>query len=316
MTALANGLTHWQTLNGQYVIPLQIIITLLTLYWPSRYRLQSRFLFAAPILIGLFIGTAGTSLSLSFIIFAGLVMCWSLHENKKLRDGNYFWIYLLGSIMLGVIFCHLLSPGSILRAKTLNLDSTFSIGRISSLMQITFIEGFKEWFRSSFSLASLVCISLASGFSYFICSIQNKSYPTKTWRIAALFGIFALLQCFVNHLADELTYRAYWHYVDSLVCIFISLVLFGLWIGSFLATKKFNWRVNGVISLLMMIMFVIGIRANIVMVNKIQLRHQQWVVGGSSDDGISDINGQSGWEMACWEKLNSLRSEPIIRGSD
>jgi hypothetical protein len=309
----ANGLTFWQSLNGQYAIPFQFLIGILVLNWPKEKScLQIQLLLIAP-LIGVLSGTAGTAISTTFIVAGAGLGCWTYFKNKRFNRAVYFWVILCATALIAAAACHLFSPGSVGRAQILDPNLNLSIERVLSITEETVWGGSKIWLKIYFGLGGLTVTFLATLFSYAYTKTKGICYSKRVLLLAFWLGAFAYLQCLINRFSEEFTYQGYWHYLDATICGFISIIFIGFWIGSYLADCKFQ----GIYKVLMLVIFgaaiSASIKANLFMVERMQWRSQEWAVGPSEIDGISDIGSAGGFELDCWNRLNKLRPSILIR---
>jgi len=323
----ANGLTHWQTLNGQYILVLEVLLlgfaSIHLLFLRNLLSFASRAIWTA--LLGILAGSVGTTLSLSILIvsiiaiFFGLTPLIFPRLRALCRGGvskinMQFFGILFTFTLLSMLICHLAAPGTFIRAQAINPNYSLSIDRILHVTSVTLFDGFRAWRQQSFNYGTLIVLALVSG-AYFLghkaCWISSHRNSFK-WT-ALFLTCFALLQCFINRLSEEFTYQAYWHYTSALVCTFLSVSFFGAYLGSRLAAMNIKYLVKIIFIIIFIISVGLGITANLLMVKVIHERHVIWSVGPAPLEGISDIDGPSGWQMDCWKKLNSSWDNPISR---
>lgn len=304
---LANGLTFWQTLNGQYVIQLQVLLILLSVCM-RNIKSSPIISIITGTIIGLIAGTAGTTLSLSLLsmTFALIILKKFYGVKSPSNEIHFYYLFCLG-LVITLIACHFLSPGNLVRVKALNIHIDMSLGHIYSMTKTTISQGFLKWIKSYLNPGALVFLALTFGF-YFFRGFRKKSPSPKNLIIfALLFSIFSLVQCFINRLSEFFSYQGYWHFVSPVVCSFISLYLFGLW-GALIATN-YNFQKYQLvfIRILYMLMIIVGLSTNVTMINSIKHRYSAWAIGAAPAKGVSDIEDQNGWQMRCWKKLEELR---------
>jgi hypothetical protein len=306
---LANGLTFWQTLNGQYVIQLQILISIL--FISLRAFKHSLFLsILSGSIIGLISGSAGTTLSLSILIIGLMIIVLNRFlKTKTLSNHIYFWWALCIFLLASVIACHFLFLGNIIRVKALNIHVDTSLTSLLFIGKTTFIEGLKNWAKSYLNHGAILFFLLTCSF-YWIRGFQRYLPKGKdVLTLGFLFSIFALVQCFINRLSEFFSYEGYWHFVSPMVCCFISIYFFGVWGAIILTSKKLkNTHVQILIGIFALVV-ILGINVNIFMFGKIEDRHKQWLAGAAPREGISDIEDGKGWQNVCWSKLINLKGQ-------
>ena len=120
--------------------------------------------------------------------------------------------------------------------------------------------------------------------------------------------VFGLVLSLVARFFEAFSYAGYWHFILSLVCVFLSLILIGIYAGNFFS------RLNlGIFSFIFLgiacISLLIGAISTIYLVESIKVRHTKWHQGPADAMGISDINDANGWQMACWKKVIEFRKD-------
>jgi hypothetical protein len=200
-----------------------------------------------------------------------------------------------------------------LRAHSIiNLPLT-NIGEVIDILLITFLQGFIKWLKFYLNLGAVTLLLLSVSFAYLRFK-YNQLNGANCLRHGIAFSFFALLQCFVSRLADQLTYIAYWHYISALVCVFLSVYFFGIYVAYLCQKKHKNLKRSEINSILCMTVAVIfGAFAIILMAKEIHLHGQTWMHGPANLEGISDIENPTGWQMDCWIKLNDYRAVKMIR---
>lgn len=165
---------------------------------------------------------------------------------------------------------------------------------------------FQPW---GVGLFALIC-----SFSYQMAKLNIFVSKSKELWLGLAFAFFALLQCCVSRLADQLTYIAYWHYVSALVCVFLSIYLLASYCGCWAERRVRNgsW-INSISKALLVALTILGAYGNDLMAREIMLRGQVWAHGPANLEGVSDIEDPNGWQMACWSKLDAYRDLKTIR---
>ena len=131
------------------------------------------------------------------------------------------------------------------------------------------------------------------------------------FKIAFYFSIFALLQIFINRCAEFFAYRAYWHFISAITCIYISILFFGISAGlrlSQVSTEK-NWGL--VINAVMIICVLMATSVNIFLIQSIYARQALWSGAPEPTPHVRDI--EENWIKGCWHHLNAIRPSPLLR---
>ena len=310
-----NGLTFWQTLNGTYVIQLQILIGL--------FICAGRFIGAhrgwmtysvLAVLTGGLAGFSGTALSVSVAAFSGVMFIGfqltNLHNRKSWK---HYWLILGVSTAVGLWICHACSPGNHLREQAIGIHMNFSTTEMVSILFTVLLQGFRKWAKFYLNLGGLSFFVLIFVFSFQMAKLKFCICKKKWLWYGFGLAFFALLQCFVSRLADQLTYIAYWHYISALVCVFLSIYLLASYGGCWLHRMIQNRQADSISMTLLIGLIILGAYGNSLMAGEIRLRGQAWERGPAHLEGVSDIEDPTGWQMDCWKKLDAHRDIKTIR---
>jgi len=325
LVILASGLTFWQTINGQYVLVMNVLVIAFAILRFQFAYLQHRHfqtLFLV-VLLGLISGSVGTALSLSILSVAICVLVWfiGMTLTKKTNDVAaeqsrrelQFWGILFLSTLMSMVICHIFSPGSHIRTQAISPNYSITFDRGLYIIASTFTGGVKIWLKSFFNYGALASLILMASIYFAGNKAKMINGSQKNLSKTAIFLLgFALLQCFINRLSEEFTYQGYWHFVSPLVCTFLSLLLFGASLGLYVARQS-GFLLKSLVLILFVIALWVGVGANLLMVEAIHARYSMWIKGPAPGEGISDIANPNGWEMDCWNKLNNLRPSPTSR---
>ncbi|WP_353427836.1 hypothetical protein NHB34_01650 [Polynucleobacter sp. MWH-UH19D] len=310
---LANGLTFWQTLNGQYVIQLQILIAAIVIT-PRVFKNSPLLLMTSGLIIGLVSGTAGTTLSLSLLLI-GLVLIAAARffKSEALCVTGNFWMPLCIGLLVGVIACHIFVPGSLIRMRALNIQVEMTWTSLTSMVKMSVFDGTLKWMKSYFNYGAVLFGFLTYGF-YFLRGFSSYALSSKNiLSLSLFFSIFAYLQCLVNRLAQFFSYEAYWHFVSPTICIFISIYFFGIWGALVTRSVSLINPFKRLLIIFYVLLLLLSLYVNIFMWSKIQNRYDLWISGPAPAEGVSDIEDRNGWQMQCWNKLMDLRGESNSR---
>ena len=308
---LAYGLTHWQTSNGLYVLQLATILIGLgmTVYFVPKHSGLNYFIFA---ILGLISGMTGPTLAASIIIFSiATLIYWRISGFRwgHLIPAEVYW-YVFATL-IGLLITQFLSPGNIHRQTMVGTSFALSPIQFIDLIDTSFRFTIRLWFSGYLSLGSVLIFVLSLGLSYFYSNAESISKIKPIRDLACLFGLFAFLQIFINRAAEFFAYQAYWHFISSIACIFISICLMGVWAGTFIYQMDSQVKYSVVIKFLLVFVTLMGTSANIHMVKSIYQRQALWSGGPAPFPGVTDIDVQ--WVRGCWVELNKLRPTQIER---
>lgn len=149
-----NGLTFWQTLNGTYVIQLQILLGLFVCAnrWIPIHRTQIA-CSALAVFTGALAGFSGTALSVSVIAFSALIFIGlQLSNPQNAKSWKNYWLLLGISTTIGLWLCHTQSPGNHLREQAIGIHLDFSITEIVGILFTSLLQGFRKWVKFYFNL--------------------------------------------------------------------------------------------------------------------------------------------------------------------
>ena len=308
---LTKGLTHWQALNGVYVVQLGMMLVSLSIalhYCPpkSAYRL------VCLMILGLLIGMMGPTLAFSIIVFLGAHLLYAYLQPK--RDFIFSKFELLGlnfSILGSFLVSQFLSPGNQKRQALIDNHFDLSIMNLLDLVDTAFRFSIKFWVSSYFSLGSIIIFLLVAGLTYLYSPFFLRNKKQEIFSIGFIFATFALLQIFVNRSAEFFAYQGYWHFISAIACIFISLIFFGISAGKFLIEVDQQKKSRLVIGFIVVITCLMGTSSNVAMIKSMYERQSRWSGGPAPSEGIADIEEQ--WIRGCWQHLNTLRTVQLER---
>ena len=311
-----NGLTFWQTLNGTYVIQLQILLLLFIFtnrFISNQHHLPIYFLLS--IFTGVLTGFSGTALAISVVAFSLLsyvVMHFIGSINNKYWK-NY-WLILCISTLLSLWVCHTQSPGNLLREQAIGVHLNFSTFEIVEMLLKSLVQGVRKWVKFYLNIGSVYLFFIILGSFLLIAKMDIVFNKSKFLWFGLGFSFFALLQCCVSRLAGQLTYIAYWHYISAFVCVFISICLLASYCGCWLYERVSNKeRLQPMVITFVIALILFGAYAIGLMTEEIRLREKAWNNGPANLQGVSDIENPLGWQMDCWKKLNDYRWVKTIR---
>jgi hypothetical protein len=319
---LAYGLTHWQTLNGAYVIPLLILLGIWGEIWNHSSRISGRTLLGT-IFLGFLGGLSVTTLSLALLVICAIVPIYSwVFKLGISSQRTILWFVLFVSILISAVASSILSPGQHVRIIELNTSFEITWERIEYLRFILVPLAIREWVKSYFCWSSLIIFLLISCVYWLATAskLSSAALPKKLlncgWFLDAglMLAGFSLLQLLIIRVAEDFAYPAYWHYASPLVCVFLSIYFFGVWAGTSLALINKKITIYFIIPCLSFAISF-GAVANLTLVKSMIERNVRWNNGAApiSQLEFGDIEN-NGYIAVCWERLDNFRDETTKRG--
>ena len=199
---------------------------------------------------------------------------------------------------MGLLITQFLSPGNIHRQTMVGTSFALSSIQFIDLMDTSFRFAIRLWFSGYLSSGSILIFVLSLGLSYFYSNSESISKIKPIRDLAYLFGLFAFLQIFINCAAEFFVYQAYWHFISSIACIFISICFMGVWAGAFIYHVDSQTKYSVVIKFLLVFATLMGTSVNIHMVKSFYQRQALWSSGPAPSPGVTDIDVQ--WVRGCW----------------
>jgi len=310
---MAQGLAHWQTLNGIYVCVILFVLSAWGFLW-NRAQQSNLLLYGAFFLLGLVTGLANITLAVSVVAFALFTWLVSRFFQTSISRARLIQcICFLSAVLISMLLSHFLSPGAQLRKEMLGSSFQMSAFGIVNLVYFVSSFSFKLWFLSYFNVGALLTLLITASYAFICPGFISAEQVEKIVKLSVGLGIFALIQILVNRLSEAFVYVAYWHYVSALTCIFISLLFLGLAIGRSLRTKVDSRAYQMLAAACLISGLLVGLSTAIFMVEAIYLRETSWALGAAPTEGVTDIEDPKGWQMNCWNHLNELRPAAITR---
>jgi hypothetical protein len=312
---LAQGLTHWQTLNSTYVCV--ILAVLLGGGWLINRSQQANLLsYGLFFLLGLIAGTAHITMALSILAFGFSVFVGSRFLGMPLsRTHTLQALYFLAAVLIAMCICHFLSPGAQLRKGLLGAPFAFTIFNVVNLFYFVVSFSFKLWVLSFWNVGALLVLLITTSFFFIRADLITQERAKRLLLLGASLAVFALIQILVSRFSEAFTYVAYWHYVNPLVCIFLAIFFSAISLAYWLSALSQDLIYRLVASAVLIGTLMLGLSTNIFMVEAIYLRETSWALGAAPTEGVTDIEDAKGWQMDCWNKLNQLRPTATMRQS-
>jgi hypothetical protein len=309
--AFAHGLTHWQTNNGQYLM--QLVILLLGAFALHQYVLVNSLLRILMLaFLGMLAGMTGPTLAASIIAFFGVNYLYALlRKINPLVFSKAEVMVLLLTCLAGLFISQMLSPGNQIRMQLLGTSFNFSPTELLDLFNVSYKFSIQLWFNSYFSMGSALVFTLVCGISYLYFPKDDVNKTSRFFKIAFYFSIFALLQIFINRSAEYFAYRAYWHFISALTCIYISILFFGIFSGMKLAQGDPEKKLTLIVNALLIVCALMATSVNIFIIQSIYQRQALWSGAPAPTPHVRDI--EENWVRGCWNQLNAIRPTHLQR---
>lgn len=302
VSALAGALTHWQNLNGGYVVVTALgFMTYVGVIWGLRPR--GSLGFAASVFVGLVTGLSGALYVAS--AFVTLSIIWTLLWLVVHRIRRYVWV-MHGGFLLGAIGGFILwasSPGGRLRAAA----QSVGLPPIRELWQWTFPAGLANWFEFVWNPGGAVALLLVAT----TCALLVRAgWSVQSDRALALAGgllCWSLVYSILSRVVESGVYQAYWHRIPTGIAVFAAELCLAVAFGNWVARSSRLLMVGAAAVLLVsapMSVLAIGW-----MTASMQSRVVAWDAGPAPLPRLADIEDGSGW-VKCWADLGKFRDIP------
>ena len=306
---MAVGLTHWQTINGEYVVQTAVLL-MLSVAIVRMLPTHPRWALALTTLLALETGFGGPAMALSAVLMVGVVACIYLRKGKLARAH-------IGSIVTFILICSLAalasvkwSPGSLYRATLFENPISMSFGGMWDIFTFTAFVSLSMWFFTFVNLGAVSSGLIVLTVSMLIRKKKEQAGRNDTYLIwSGYLCLFSLIQCVVNRLSEYVTYAGYWHYVTAELCSFLSIMLFSVWLARWILPVLVGHRAQVFVLSLSILAFTGNSFALHKMVQSMSDRKPVWEAGPASLPGLSDIDDATGWQMGCWKSLETHRQQ-------
>jgi len=306
---MAVGLTHWQTINGTYVVQ-TCVLMILSAALARAISTRPRWALVLSIIIGLEAGFGGPALALSTVMMVSLIAFIYLRRKKLETAQITFFAAFVVVCALSAMASVKLSPGSVHRSSFFKNHASLSLGGVWEIVRFTAIYPLRIWF---FTFVNIGAIS--SGLIVLATSVLIRNRREDARRnVACLIWsgylcLFSLVQCLVNRLSEYFTYSGYWHYASAQLCSFLSIMLLSVWLAERIPPLLVGRRARLLFLSLTIGAFAGNFFALHEMVESMSDRRKAWQAGPAPLPGLSDIEDSAGWQMGCWKALETHRQQ-------
>lgn len=309
---LSYGILHWQTVNGSYIIPIQLLIITYLKYYNLKYSLRTQNIIA--MFWGIAAGMTGSAMALSIFSVLFCVIVYNIVRGTKNKQKNSPLIFAIIFLLVGFVIVHTMSPGHQVRSDALKSDMSFSIDRILYLIDFTAFRSYRTFYTLYVSIGSLFLLITTACFTLFFPNIFSSINKQSALKTALFLTFVTLVFVSVARFGQAFSYWAHWHFSTAYFFSFFSILFWGITLASytqhyFIENEK-RKRIVGVF-LPLSLMFAIGCIS--IGFFDIKTRADAWSIGPAPMRGVSDIEVKGGWQEGCWDSLNNNRENPIQR---
>ena len=294
----ANGITFWQTLNGQYVIPTALVTTAWVLL--GRMRPRQTWLFLMLMMaLGLAIGFIGPVFALGVILGLpllglSLLLLGRIPSPERLLGSTLLWFMTI----VGAAASHW-SPGS--RARALGLPHPL-VNEDFVLVQVKSMPlALSQWWGAVWTAGALVTLSVIAFLAYLL---RRRGVRFDVRRLVS-FGVgsvaFSLILILVNRVAEAFAYQAFWHELQTRMFVWIALIAFGAAAGSWIADRDLQSAWAPALFVTAMVGIILSLAAVASLTGAMAARSSAWKEGPAPLPGISDI--EVDWIHSSWQEL-------------
>ncbi|MFN3255102.1 MAG: hypothetical protein ACE37B_05365 [Ilumatobacter sp.] len=314
----ANGMTSWQVVNGLYSIPAIGLSALLVWVFVTASRASfwerpNKWMLLAQPIAAMSGVVLGTSWSLAFAIVA----MWSLFARRHGVAPRRYLLTLVAYTMaygvgFGVMF---FSPGLKARRDFYDESETFvyplADRSIGSLLDWTFPETVRLWLEGVYSSGSVIAFATTVLLGVIMGSVGTVRPASSGMRLIALstaLMIFSFTTAMMARIGESVTYVAFWHLASSRTITLVAVLVAGLAVGDRLARTTVETR-TAVTFAAGVAIIAIGGPAIRLMDRSVEQRFDQWMEGPAPISVVRDIEPESGWVQACWNRLIEQRDD-------
>ena len=308
-TSFALGFTHFQSLNGTYVVQTALFVTFTLLLWfhakdrPVPYAI----LFVLP---GVIAGFAGITLAITVAISGLLILSyWKLTGIMKQGHRRLAVFVLSASSLVSGLLSHT-SPGARTRAVTAQVDLEFSHERVATVIRGTFPKFIQDLFDAYIHPGSIAVVLILGLAVFLLKGTGTRLSRQRVLGLTAVLFTTSLVASLVSRIGENFFPNEFWHFANLRIFAFFTTVNLGILIGMTVrGPRKRSSQLFAVTG--SAIIFLVTVAALLEMTNSIVNRSIEWTLGPAPILGvISDIETADGWQRSCWISLGQLRELP------
>lgn len=311
--SIALGLTHFQSLNGSYVISTCVVTGLVILTWNLTNRKSSRYSYLA-LIPGLIGGFSGIMMTLTIVVSCFLALAYALTTKTLKEKGQRSYLVMLSISSLAAGAIANLAPGSLSRAEGLSSSAGLSPFSVAQSLSRTFPDSLRDAVDAFTNPGSLGVLLIISTITWFLLQSGITFQSQSALRYAAFFFGVALVASVVTRFSQNFAYYAYWHFTDVRIYAFLALSSFGVFLG--VQLNRLDFRAMRVVESGLLIISLALVGGSLLKMGaSIIERHARWEIGPAPiSDIVVDIEDSTGFPNQCWEKLKELRDHPSRSG--
>ena len=305
---MANGLTHWQTLNGTYVFQTAWVLTVFLLLWiqvGSNPRWAWAFL---P--LGLVLGFGGAALvgTVAAVCVLYLAYKWIASSSVVPQRRLAVALLFLGTL-LGGLASHF-APGTQSRSEILGSAAPTSLRAVGELVNGTLPWAVFTWFQSFAHSGTLLVGAAGVAIGWLLARLGHGFAPSRGISLALSLLGTGLMASMVSRFTELFAYEGYWHFILVWLLSFFGILVGSVSIGSWLSCR--SWQTETpVMAAVLGIVVLTTVGAVLTMTTGMAARALAWEIGPAPLRGmVSDLENPEGMEIECWRDLGQLRDLP------
>lgn len=302
--AVAEFLTHWQTVNVAYVIfPALNVAVFLFLIRGSLPR--GKMSGAVVLMLGLIAGTSGLVMGAALAAFA-MVVALAKWVTSGFRSTLSIFLYAVSAF--GGVVIAISAPGA--RARSEYLPDVELQNFIFDIFR-SVPRGVGNWLGFVISYETLLVMGVGVLTAWLVGVYQSPSRNRVLWETIVLLIPLSLLVSVIAAVSQLASYQAHWHFVSTRLLVFVSALALGhglyFVVRGFLARKKLGVTSVWVVKL-STIASVLGLLSAgaVAMASSVIDRELAWESGEAPLRGAQDREEEL-WRTG-WEKIEEHRS--------
>jgi hypothetical protein len=308
-SSIALGLTHWQTLNGIYLIPASALLILITITYriTSRWSRTGQFV---SLIVGILFGLSGPVLGLALFIAAAATSAFAVIWRATLPKRFVNNLVLLGAGALIGLAIAMASPGARIRRDYVNPNTEVSPRRLLEILDFVFPTALVNWIDAFLHWGTLVVLLATGATAWLAVKIGFGWSSSLLAKMVVTAVTFTLILSIANRTTEAFVYDAYWHQSSIRFFAFASSVLAGVLLGQYLGSKE-SQILPPTIVVVLATCLLASLGAVFAMSNSIYEREEVWRAGPAPIPGVAaDIEDPEIWVYNCWLGLKEIRDMP------
>lgn len=303
---MAEGLTHWQILNGSYVFLTTVLVVAPILLWVATTKRPA--LVWTFAIFGLVAGLGGptfggTTLAVSLVALAYVAVFGAQHRRLALTALALTAV----TAALASLAAHV-APGS--QARQGFIGSEPVVGGVRStaeLFHAVLPRAIFTWLESFTHAGSLFVLVLAIAAGWLLARQGVHLRPSSGIALSLVLLSAGMIFSTLAVAAQKFAYEAYYHHTPAWMLTFFATASIGVAVGSALERRPWAGDLATALGVLLLAL-VIAASAILFATTSMAERLKAWESGSAPMVGaVYDLD--DGW-WGCWNGLAELRDVP------